>query len=231
MSVSLDWFDMYLRDVIVNGIAPAVVLGDLAQYGSLVTRAAPDPAFPNLPGRIINIDQRFINLGGVKIRGIDANAQYAFKPSPVGRFRLSLSGTYFLKYDVQQTDGSYAGIVSNTLGSAVTGVSPRWKSYQSVSWDNGPWSATLGNSYQSSYTDWQTDLDGNERTVSSMSLWDLQVTWKGIRNLSLTLGAKNLLDTNPPSTNQQNSFQAGFDPSYYDPRARVVYATATYSFK
>lgn len=231
MSVSLDWFDMYLRDVIVNGITPAVVLGDLAQYGNLVTRAAPDAAFPNLPGRIINIDQRFINLGGVKIQGIDANIQHAFQPTPVGRFRVSLSGTYFIKYDVQQTDGSYAGFVSNTFGSAVTGVSPRWKSYQTVSWDRGPWSATLGNSYQSSYTDWQTDLDGNLRTVSSMSLWDLQVTFKGIRNLSLTVGAKNLLDTNPPATNQQNSFQSGFDPSYYDPRARVVYATGTYTFR
>jgi iron complex outermembrane receptor protein len=45
------------------------------------------------------------------------------------------------------------------------------------------------------------------------------------------LGAKNLLDTNPPATNQQNSFQAGYDPSYFDPRARVVYVSATYSFR
>lgn len=81
----------------------------------------------------------------------------------------------------QQTDGSYAGFISNTLGSPVTGVSPRWKSYQSVSWDNGPWSLTLGNTYQSSYTDAQTNLDDEERTgVSSMTLWDLQATWKGL---------------------------------------------------
>ena len=231
MSVSIDYFDMYLRDVIVNGITPAVVLADLAQYGSLVTRAAPDAGRPNLPGRIINIDQRYINLGGVKIQGFDVSAQYAAPPTPYGRLRLSLSGTYFKKYDVQQTDGSYAGIVSNTFGSAVTGVSPRWKSYQSVSWERGPWNMTLGNSYQSSYTDWQTDFDGNQRVVSSMSLWDLYVNWKGFRNLALTVGAKNVLDTDPPHTNQQNSFQAGFDPSYYDPRARVVYVSATYSFK
>lgn len=90
---------------------------------------------------------------------------------------------------------------------------------------------TLGNSYQSSYTDLQTDVDGNLRTVSSMSLWDLYVNWKGIRNLSITLGAKNLLDADPPHTNQQNSFQAGFDPSYYDPRARVIYVNVSYPFR
>src|SRR5689334_23227331 len=230
-SVSVDWFDLYLKDSITNGIAPATVLGDLAQYGSLVTRAAPDPAFPNLPGRIVSIDQRYINLGGVKIQGLDANVQFSAPPTPVGRFRVTMSGTYYIKYDVQQTDGSYAGFISNILGSPVTGVSPRWKSYQTISWDNGPWTVVLGNSYQSSYTDQQTDLDDNERTVSSMSLWDAQVMWKGIKNLQLTLGAKNLLDTNPPLTNQQNSFQVGFDPSYYDPRGRVVYVQATWKFK
>jgi iron complex outermembrane receptor protein len=233
-SVSLDWFDLYLKDSITNGIAPATILNDLesyAQYGNLVTRAAPDAANPNLPGRIISIDQRYINLGGVKIQGIDANVQFSAPPTPVGRFRLTMSGTYYIKYDVEQTDGSYAGFISTQLGSPVTGISPRWKSYQSISWDSGAWSAVLGNSYQSSYTDQQTDLDGNERTVSSMSLWDAQVTWKGFRNLALTLGAKNVLDTNPPLTNQQNSFQVGFDPSYYDPRGRVVYVQATYKFK
>jgi iron complex outermembrane recepter protein len=231
VSLSLDYFDLYLKQTVTNGVSQSTVLNDLAQYGNLVTRAAPDPAFPNLPGRILSIDQRYVNLGGVKIQGLDINAQFSPAPMPFGRLRFGFNGTYLIKYDVQQSDGSYAGFVSNQFGAAATGISPRWKTYQSVTWDSGPWSVTLGNSYQSSYTDWQTDFDGNERTVSSMSLWDLQATWKGMRNLSLTLGAKNLLDTNPPETNQQNSFQSGFDPSYYDPRARVVYVTATYRFK
>jgi iron complex outermembrane receptor protein len=230
-SVTVDFFDIYLKNVIVNGITPAVVLADLAQYGGLVTRAAPDSQFPTLPGRIINIDQRYINLGAAKLQGIDLGVQYAAPRQDWGRLRFSLNGTYFIKYDVQQNDGSYAGIVSNTFGSAVTGVTPRWKSYQSLSWERSAWTVTLGNSYQSSYTDAQTDFDGNLRTVGSMSLWDLYINWKGVKSLSLTLGAKNLLDTDPPHTNQQNSFQAGFDPSYYDPRARVVYVNVTYTFR
>jgi iron complex outermembrane receptor protein len=231
LSVSVDYFSMYLKDTIVNGISQATILGDLAQYGNLVTRAPVDPAFPNLPGRIIGIDQRYVNLGGTKIDGLDVGIQYEFPRSDAGRFKFAVNGTYFIKYDSQQNDGSYAGFVSNVAGSAATGVSPRWKSYQTITWDRGPWSATLGNSYQSSYTDWQVDGNGNERTVSSMSLWDLQVQYKGFKNLTLAVGAKNLLDTNPPQSNQQNSFQVGFDPSYYDPRARVLYGTVTYAFK
>jgi iron complex outermembrane receptor protein len=42
---------------------------------------------------------------------------------------------------------------------------------------------------------------------------------------------KNLFDRNPPLTNQQYTFQAGYDPSYYDARARFLYGSVTYSFK
>jgi len=42
---------------------------------------------------------------------------------------------------------------------------------------------------------------------------------------------KNVFDTNPPLTNQNLTFQAGYDASYYDARARFVYARAEYTFK
>jgi iron complex outermembrane receptor protein len=64
-----------------------------------------------------------------------------------------------------------------------------------------------------------------------MSLWDAQVQWSGLKHWVFTLGAKNVLDTNPPATNQQNSFQLGYDPSYYDARARFVYGAVKYEFK
>jgi len=32
-------------------------------------------------------------------------------------------------------------------------------------------------------------------------------------------------------SNQTNTFQIGYDPSYYDARARLVYGTVTYAFK
>ncbi|HSU42643.1 MAG TPA: hypothetical protein VLN42_00360, partial [Casimicrobiaceae bacterium] len=53
----------------------------------------------------------------------------------------------------------------------------------------------------------------------------------GFRNWKLTLGVKNLFDRNPPKSNQQSTFILGFDPTYYDPRARFVYGSVTYRFK
>ena len=142
-----------------------------------------------------------------------------------------MAGTFFQRADGQNTDGTYTGFISNQNGATTSGVTPRWKHYASLTWDSGPWSATLANLFQSAYIDVNTDGNGDLRRVSSMTLWDLQGSYKGFKNLVMTLGVKNLLDTNPPLTNQATTFQVGFDPSYYDARSRFVYGTATYTFK
>jgi iron complex outermembrane receptor protein len=230
-SISLDWFKINLKNTIVNGIAPLTVLGDLDQFGSLVTRGPADPNFPGLPGRITQINQLFINLGAERIEGLDIEAHYRTPAMSWGRVSFNVSGTYYTRYDAQNIDGSYTSAVGNTYGTAVTGVVPRWKQYASATWEQGPWSATLANTYQTSYIDQGTDINGAVRSVGSMSLWDAQGSYTGFRNWKLTLGVKNLFDRNPPKSNQQSTFILGFDPTYYDPRARFVYASVTYRFK
>jgi iron complex outermembrane recepter protein len=230
-SISVDYFKVNLKNTIVNGISPLTVLADLDQFGSLVTRGPADPNFPGLPGRILQINQLFINLGAEHIQGLDIEANWRSPVQPWGRVSFNLSGTYYMRYDAQNPDGSFAGAVANTYGTVVTGVIPRWKHYVSGTWDQGPWSVTLANTYQTSYIDQQTDLNGNLRRVGSLSLWDLQGSYTGLRNWKFTLGVKNLFDRDPPRSNQQSTFILGFDPTYYDPRARFVYGSVTYRFK
>ena len=230
-SISVDWFKINLKNTIVNGISPLTVLNDLDQFGSLVTRGPADPNFPGLPGRILQINQLYINLGAEHIEGLDVEANWRSPAQAWGRLTFGLSGTYYTRYDAQNPDGSFAGAVANTYGTVVTGVIPRWKHYVSLTWDQGPWSATLANTYQTSYIDQQTDLNGNLRRVGSLSLWDLQGSYTGLRNWKFSLGVKNLFDRDPPVSNQQSTFILGFDPTYYDPRARFVYGSVTYRFK
>lgn len=228
LSASADYFKIRLNNGITNGIPVTTILGDLGQFGYLVHRAPPEG---NLPGRILQIDQTYINLGSTHIEGIDLEGHYKWPQMRYGRLRFDVTGTYFTRYDTQNIDKTYSGFVGTAFGSVVTGVIPRWKDYASLTWDTGPWSTTVANTYQSSYTDWQTDVNGNLRTVSSMSLWDLQGSYSGFKHLVLTLGVKNILDTNPPATNQQNTFQVGYDPSQYDARARFVYGMVKYEFR
>ena len=230
-SIGIDYFNIDLKNLFVNGIAPSTILGDLNQYNSLVTRAAPSATQPNLPGRIIRIDQRYINIGEEKIAGFDVDAVARMPEQTWGRLVFRLNGTYYSKYDVQQTDGTFAGFVSNQYLAATTGINPRWKHYATATWTYGPWQTTLGQTFQSSYIDVNTDTEDNLRRVGSLSLWDLQAQYTGFKNWTLTLGVKNLFDTNPPFTNQNNTFQVGFDPSYYDPRARFLYGSVGFTFK
>jgi iron complex outermembrane receptor protein len=231
LSLSADYFKIRLNNAITNGLPVATILGDPVTYGYLLQRGPVDPRFPTLPGRITGIMQTYINLGTTHIEGIDVEGHYKWPQMGWGRVRLDVSGTYYRRYDFQNLDKSYSGFVSSAAGSPVVGVIPRWKHYASLSWDRGPWTATLANTFQSSYTDWGTDLNGNERTVSTLSLWDVQGTYSGLKSWTFTVGVKNLMDTNPPATNQQNTFQVGYDPSYYDARARFLYGSVRFSFR
>ena len=227
----VDYFNIDLTNLISNGVTPGTILDNQAQYGYLITRGPVDPQFPTLPGPIVNIDQRFINLGEVRIQGLDFTMQVKLPATSFGRFTGNLNSTYYIKYDVQQPDGTFLGAVSNVFGAATSGVTPRYKQYATITWDYGPWTATLGNSYISSYIDAQTDGNGNLRRVGSQSLWDLYGAYSGFKNWTFALGVKNLLDTPPPFTNQHYDFQAGYDVSNYDVRGRFIFGSIKYAFK
>jgi iron complex outermembrane recepter protein len=237
LSLSFDWFNMKVEDLFSNGPSVSTILANQDQFGNLVTRGPVQPQFPTIPGPITQIDQRFINIGEVKIAGYDINIKATGPATSIGRFSFNLDGTYYQKYDVQNTDGTFSGTVSNVFESTVNGVIPRYKQYAAVNWTRGPWSATLGNQYQSSYIDFalvpdpnDPDSDGINRRASSMSLWDAYVSYTGFKNWKLVLGVNNLFDRNPPFSNQRNTFQLGYDPGYYDARARFVYGSVTYTF-
>ena len=235
LSLGLDLFKINLSGTIVAGIASTFILQNLGQYGNLVTRGPVDPNFPTLPGPITLIDARNINLGNTHIAGVEIDIRYQLPPTPIGRFKASVTGTYFDRYDYSNPDKTYNGTVSNPANSPATsasaGLTPRYKQYATVTWDNGPWSATVGNTYQTSYTDFNAGADDNPRKVGVLELWDLQGSYTGLKNLTLTLGVKNVFDRDPPATNQRITFQVGYDPSYYDARARFVYGSINYAFK
>jgi len=231
LSLGADWFYLDLKNLVSQGVPIATILNPVTypQFADLVTRQATCPE--GQPCEITAIDQRFVNLGETRISGIDIDARYISPPTDWGRFQITMNGTYYIKYDVQQPDGSFAGFVSNAYQAVATGITPRWKSYTAGTWTYGPWSATLGNTYQSSYIDVNLDNDGNLRRVGSLSLWDLQGSYTGFKGWTFTVGAKNVFDTDPPLTNSNLTFQSGYDPSYYDPRARFVYASIRYVYK
>jgi iron complex outermembrane receptor protein len=231
MTLALDAFRIHVKEIIANGVTPSIILGDLATYGSLVTRGPVDPAFPGLPGPIIQINQTNINLGQAKVGGIDLDFKFV-QPLGGGRVTASLAGTYFSKFDVQNPDGTFANGLDQ-VNTATGGVVPRWKHYASIDYSIGPWGFTLGQNWQKGYTDIAATTPGTpSRRVGAYELYDVQLRYGGFKNLELRAGIRNLLDKDPPYSNAggQTSFQGGYDPVYADPRGRYYYAGLTYKF-
>ena len=238
LSLAADAFRIKLKDTIIFGIDPSAILGDLNQFGFLVTRGAPDPATPGLPGHIVQVQQTNLNFGETRVDGVDTDFRWRLPTGPAGTFTLGLTGTYFFKYEVQNLDGSFTSV--NGKRSFITngngGVVPRWHHYLSVGWSAGPWNATLAQNYQAGYQDLPNapGLSGVDvpRRVGSYLTHDVQGGYTGFDHLKLALGIKNVFDRDPPYTNAggQDFFQAGYDPGYADPRGRFYYGMLTYSF-
>jgi len=241
LSISADYLWLDLKNLVGNGIPYSTILDPAlySTYANLVTRAAtcqPSAFVPGAPCAITAIDQRFVNQGEIKIQAIDVSIKYNVPMKEYGQFVLGLEGTYYVKWNYQNPDGTFSGYVSNAYQNPFStggGFIPRWKWYAPINWTYGPWSATLANNYQSSYVDVNTlDDEGLiTRRVGSLSTWDLQAVYSGFKDLKLTLGAKNLFDKNPPFTNSNLNFQAGYDVLSYDARARFVYGSVNYAFK
>lgn len=239
-SFGFDAFRVNLEDTIIFGVSPSAILGNIEQFGDLVTREAPDPGTPGLPGHINNIDQINLNFGKTKVEGVDADVRLRFDAGDIGAFTATIVGTYFTKYDIQNPDGSFesiAGEVSPIVNGS-GGVVPRWHHYLTLGWNRGPLELTVTQNFQSAYDDLAGTFEDTEapdfhaREVDSYLTHDVQAAFSGMENVRIALGVRNVTDEEPPYTNAggQNFFQAGYDPGYVDPRGRFYYGSLTYSF-
>ncbi len=245
ISFGVDLWSVDLRNTIVFGVTPAAILADPARFGFLITRAAPDATCPGCPGQIINIDQRNLNLGETKVRGVDIDARWRFPSTSIGAFTLSFNGTYIDKYEFQSVDGTWQSIngMVNPIVNGAGGVIPRWRHFLSLGWRRNAWDVTFMQQYQRGYKDLPPTFDDptdptcvcQPQHVGDYTLYHLYTSYTGLysKNLKVTFAIRNLFDTAPPYTNAggQNYFQAGYDPGYADPRLRTFILSATYKFK
>ena len=233
LSVGVDYFRIELKDIISNPSAQEVVSGFRRgdpSYAGLVTLDA--------SGAVDQIKVISTNTGDAKISGVDLTVDYREKFG-FGNVNVSMNGTYFSRYD--QT--SPGGVLSHKVGTIVDpagdpvldadggGVVLRWKHILSATWSQGPWAMTFAQNFYSGYETGNRQIDGERNFISDQATYDAQVAFSGVKGLKLALGVKNLFNKNPPIfVPVSNQFQAGYDITQYDPRARFVYVSANYKF-
>ncbi|TSA14274.1 MAG: TonB-dependent receptor [Betaproteobacteria bacterium] len=233
LQFSLDYWKINMKDQIA-GFPEQSIMGNPGAYGAKIVRC---PAIPvalqatltacqggylNGPG-IGYIITTTDNLGEVKTNGFDLGASYAFKIGNYGHMAMTYSGTRVNSYQYQN---SKVEEFKENVGKYVDS-SPvfRWQHVVGVNHTYANWSTQLIIRNKSSYID-----QDPANTVKSYTLTDLVATYSGFKNVSLTAGVKNLLDKDPPFSNQGTVFQKGYDPRYTDAIGRAVFVRGSYKF-
>ena len=239
VNLSLDYWYLKVKDIIAT-VGEESIFANMpaAEAAGLLVRYAPGsagcpPSTGNLPCPVDYGIQTNINLTQVQTSGLDLAANLRSGATDAGTFSFGFNGTYYFDWKQQERGGeevdligTYAGGVAATvLGPGATGAFPRWKHNLLFGWNYGPWAANLTQTYVHSYVD-----AGGERRVDAWSTWGLNGSYSGLRNWTFTLGIRNLLNTDPPFTLQDQAFQIGYDPLIADPTGRFFYANVRYAF-
>ncbi len=226
VTTSIDYWKIK-RTNLISEIGDDVILANLEKYGDLV--------FRDEDNEIEYIELHKENRGAQIASGIDLVFDVHGVDTPVGRLGGRLTGTYVLDSKIQTAPDD--PFISN-LGRFVTdGVVQRWRHTITFDWERGPFSASLSNTFSSSYEDQNSAINIDDGSVvepnhvTSYTLWDMSAAWQASRALKIRAGVQNMFDRSPPYSNQAYHFLSGYDPTYTDPRGRRFYASVNYAFK
>ena len=217
-SLGVQWWRIDTENVINNYFPGDILLYYDTLAHDHIVRAPPEP--DGQPGPVVALLAPYENVGNLSTSGFDFTIAGRYADPEAGAFRFSLNGTYVYTWIFSPPGGSKADLV---------GGLPRWRHYAEVSWQRGPWGASLAQLFQSGYSDQNPDLP--PRDVGTYGLWNLQGVYTGFRGWSIAAGIRNLFDTAPPFSNQGRVAQVGYDPSYANPLGRTFYLRASYAFK
>ena len=189
-------------------------------------------------GEVDTVNEVLQNAGKAIFSGLDFAANWR-QPTAWGTVGIDYNGTYYFQASLNTISawehnvativdpGTLIPLQIPTTG----GVIPRYKQVVNFNWNYGPWGATLTNNYITGYETAPNQADGFPHFVGSFTTWDIQGTYSGFKYLNFVVGWRNLFNQGPnlfiPTANQ---FQYGYDPTVYDPRGRVFYARAIFSW-
>ncbi len=245
LGVTIDWYRVNITNEIQT-IPDQVIYSEPDQFSNLYklnsagsltqapvanTACSNGPSSPNC-GYVIQTAQ---NTGGITTSGLDLSTNYMLRTSR-GNFRFGLEGTWVTNYRLQEYKGAQW---LNLRGQFNGGNQPAitWQHELSLDWTYDVWAAGLSDHFQSHYRDQYTDdglapsaTNGQGREVGAYSTWNGYASFKPAQNMTILVGVRNILNTNPSFSNQTNNWQAGYNPVFGDPIGRAYYAKYTIDF-
>lgn len=230
-SANLDLWEIRKEDTI-DSFSTSVMVANYNLFKDNFNRDA--------AGNLTSIDQRWVNAGERRTRGLEAGARTNGKALE-GVWTAGLDGSYLLEKKSRTTKNSAFGPseVGRFLFTGDLGL--RWKHTAYVTFSRGAWSGMLQNVYRAGYKDQVLPGVANglvtpsnyNAKVDPYSIFHTSVSYSGIKNLTLTAGIKNLFDKDPPfaiTYDSNTGAGSSWEPRVADPRGRSYTFMANYKF-
>ena len=227
-SASVDLFNVEITDRISNRTPQEVLDLNLSQF-----------ILRNPDGTINVVRGGWINVAGDTVRGADINLAFNHR-NAMGRWTAGLDGTYLSSYKTRKSNTEPASERVGEFGDSnyLWDLKLRWKHTATVSLARGDWTTTLTQIYSAGY---KSEVDGygsgvvpvNYSTkIKAYTLYNLSASYAMAKGTTLTLGIKNLFDTDPSFSahNVDNVAGAGWDARVGDPRGRAFNVRLTHKF-
>ena len=218
LNFSLDYYSYDIENIIDSDTQ--FVFTNFGGDASVVERIPTSD--PNDPGEVVRVFDSFQNIGDLQTSGIDLDLGYKME-TEFGELNFGFVMNYVLKYEDFRPDASGGKRLNLREGQF---EQPEVRHTSSVDWVMDDISATLAINYIGEF-EGSADAGFGDKTVDSMTTVDLVVNYRGIENTTLTVGATNLFNTEPPFSH--HDFY-GYVNSTHNGQGRFLYAQATYSF-
>ncbi|MFM8738304.1 MAG: TonB-dependent receptor domain-containing protein [Betaproteobacteria bacterium] len=191
-------------------------------------------------GKIIAVDQRWINAGETETSGVEVTLRGGFMAMDA-RWTAGLDGTYLLKKRSRVVPSAAWSASEIGQFSFAGDLGLRWKHSAFLTRSKGSWITTVSQVFRSGYNDQVlpgvaagavTPPDWKSR-VDSYTTYNMAVTYTGIKNLRVTGLIKNVFDRDPPfAVTYDSNFGSGssWEPRVADPRGRAFVVSFDYRF-
>jgi outer membrane receptor protein involved in Fe transport len=218
LDFSLDYYSYDIENIIDSDTQ--FVFTNFGNDPTVVERIP--TVIPNDPGEVVRVYDSFQNIGDLETSGIDLDVGYKLD-SDMGEFRFGFVMNYVLKFEEFRPDADGGKRLNLSEGEF---EQPEIRHTTSVNWMMEDISATLAINYIGEFSG-DADSGFGDKTVDAMTTVDLVFNYRGIENTTLTLGATNLFNEEPPFSHHEF---VGFVNSIHSGQGRFVYAQAAYKF-
>jgi len=211
-SLIVDYYNIKIEDQIGDSNGQRLLDEELRLRQAGATGPRVGSVVRNIPGRIQAVYEPYTNTDRVETDGLDIDASYSFSVGRVGDFSTRLLWTHVLNY--KDSNEEYFSNLAGEIGF------PRDRGQLTINWALGDYSATIVGNYVSDQKTDQYWWDGSEAHIASFTTWDVQASYSTPWNGQITIGARNVLNRDPPFDPRQG---IGYDMTQHEIYGRVPY--------